>query len=161
MNDTEAAIEIIKPAFTKLKNVGNRAIMTDIRDWLWNNVVFEEYAEERDDVYKWGLELDLSLTLTATTPDDVLRPFRNLTRWLEMLGAGPTAQVVRELIRTEALGTLYVDKHDRVNYLRKVTLSEDMCNFLEEFDTRIKLKAVVKVKEVMGSERSIEHARSH
>jgi tetratricopeptide (TPR) repeat protein len=161
MNDTEAAIEIIKPAFTKLKNVGNRAIMTDIRDWLWNNVVFEEYAEERDDVYKWGLELDLSLTLTAATPDDVLRPFRNLTRWLEMLGAGPTAQVVRELIRTEALGTLYVDKHDRANYLRKVTLSEDMRNFLEEFDTRIKLKAVVKVKEVMGSERSIEHARSH
>jgi hypothetical protein len=160
MNDTKAAIGIIEPVFTKLKNVGNRSIMSDIRDWLWNNVVFEQY-EERDDIYKWGLELDLSLALSAKTPDAVLRPLRNLTRWLEMLGAGPTAQMIRELIRTEAPGTLYVNKHDRVNYFRKVTLSEDMRNFLEGFDTRIKLRAVGKVKEVMGSEHSIEHPGSH
>lgn len=161
MNDTKAAIGRIEPVFTMLKNVGNRSIMTDIRDWLWNNVVFEEYAEERDDIYKWGLELDLALALSAKTPDDVLRPFRNLTRWLEVLGAAPTAHMIRELIRTEAPGTLYVDKHDRINYFRKVTLSEEMRNFLEEFDTRIRCRAVVKVKEVMGGERSIEHAGRH
>jgi hypothetical protein len=161
MNDTKAALRVIKPAFTELAKNGNRSTMTGIRDWLWNDIVFEEYDEERDDIYKWGLELELSLALSATTPDEVLRPLREVTRWLELLGVGNTAKVLRDLIRTEAPGTLYVDKHDRLNYVRKVSLSEDLRRFLEKFETHIKSRAAGKVKEMMGSEHSIDHPGSH
>jgi DnaJ domain len=157
MNDTKAAVQTIKPVFNDLIKNGGRTAINDVGSWLWSHIVHEEYADIRDDIYKWGLEVELWLTLSATTPDEVLRPLRNLTRWLEILGAGRTVQMIRQLIRTEAPGTLYVDKHDRVAYVGKATLSDSMRRFLIDFDTRIWSAAVAKLKEIMGSPHSISH----
>jgi predicted PP-loop superfamily ATPase len=71
--------------------------------------------------------------------------------------SGASANVIRNLIRTEAPGTLYVDGHNRENYLRPATLTESMKDYLETFDARIKKEAVPKLKEVMGGARWIEH----
>jgi len=142
MNDIRVAIEVIKPVFSELAKQNNRQTMTDIGNWLWQYAIWSEYTEREDDIFKWGLNIELSLMRSAAKPDDFLRPARDMTRWLELLGIGTTAKMLRDLIRTEAPGTLYVDKHDRVNYVRSVTLSEDMRHFLEEFDTRMTVSAL-------------------
>jgi hypothetical protein len=66
------------------------------------------------------------------------------------------ATIIRELIRKQAPGTLYVDVHNRENYVRHVALSDMMDNFLKTFDARIKTAAVPKLKKVMESEHWIE-----
>jgi hypothetical protein len=156
MNDIKAVIQIIKPVLNDLVQQGNRQTMTNISDWLFQYVAGSDYSELEDELFRWGLNIELLLTRSASTLDEVLRPLRDLTRWLELLGAVRTAKMLRDLIRREAPGTLYVDKHDRLNYFRNVELSENMGTFLEEFDARIKLTAVGKVTELMGSEHSID-----
>jgi hypothetical protein len=125
--------------------------MSQVREWLWTDMVFEEYDEIRDDIYRCGLESDLSLALSGTTADEVLRPLRNLRRWLEILSVRSTTQVIRDLIRTEAPETLYVDEHDRTKYFKRTRLSENMRRFLEVLDTRTKTSAVGKLREAMAS----------
>ena len=152
MNDYDRAIEVIRPVFPTLRERGDKITIGDVGSWLWNKVGMEEYNDELDDLYRWALDFDLHLIALATTPEDVLRPLRDVTRWLERLGDGDTATIIRELIRMEAPGTGFVDSHDRRSYVRHVTLSEDMRGFLKAFDGRIKAVAVWKLKDVMGSE---------
>jgi tetratricopeptide (TPR) repeat protein len=152
MNDHDRAIEIIRPMFQTLRERGDKITISDVGNWLWNYVGMEDYSDELDDLYRWALDFDLHLIALATTPEDVLRPLRGITRWLERLGVGDTVIMIRELIRMEAPGTGFVDSHDRRSYVRHVTLSEDMRGFLEAFDVRIKTGAVAKLKDVMGSE---------
>jgi hypothetical protein len=105
-----------------------------------------------------ALNIEVELALLAKTPDEVLRPLRDLTRWLEKLGASDSVQLIRHSIRTEAPGTWYVDKHDRANYLRNVMLSHDMRRFLVAFNERVKSEAIPKLKQMMRSQHSIETA---
>ena len=153
MDDFQRAIEIVQPVYAALRDSGDRDTVAEIGGWLWSAA--RQYHGSLDELYQWALELNLSLIATATTPDDVLGPLRNTTRWLETVGRGASANIIRELIRKEAPGTLYVDAHNRDRYPRQVTLSDMMENFLKAFDTRIKAEAVPKLKKVMESEHSI------
>lgn len=158
MNDFETAVEIVRPVYAALRDGGHLETLDEISHWLWNATLpFEKYHDGLDDHYQWALELNLSLVMSAATPDGVLGPLRSSTRWLERLNRGASANVIRNLIRTEAPGTLYVDGHNRENYLRPATFTESMKDYLETFDARIKKEAVPKLKEVMGGARWIEH----
>lgn len=158
MNDFETAVEIVRPVYAALRDGGHLETLDEIGQWLWNATLpFEKYHDGLDDHYQWALELNLSLVMSAATPDGVLGPLRSSTRWLERLNRGASANVIRDLIRTEAPGTLYVDGHNRENYLRPAVLTERMKSYLQTFDDRIKKEAVPKLKAVMGSQRWIQH----
>jgi hypothetical protein len=86
MNDIDAAIRIVKPAIPRLARRGSRSTLTDVRNWLWAHIVFEDYSELRDCIYRWGLELDLSLALSGATADEVRGPAPT-SRYNAMVGA--------------------------------------------------------------------------
>jgi len=156
MNDTRTAIELIKPILDKLPEKPRHKTSQDIVSWLWEDLVFREYTPTNDENYSLALELHLELALAAQNPDDVLENLRSLTRWLELLGAGDTAQWIRQLIRTEAPGTWYVDKHNREQYVRNVSPSQYMKNRLATFDRRMKARVTTKLKQVLKNPPTLE-----
>lgn len=101
--------------------------------------------------YRLALEIHFELILRAKTPDDALNNLRSLTRWLELLGADNVVQWIRQLVRTEAPGTWYVDKHDREQYVRNVDLSPNMRDYLSSFEKRVKAHATAKLEHVLRS----------
>lgn len=159
MNDTRTAIELIKPIFTKLPEKARHEISEDIVSWLWDYLVFQEYTPINDEDYRLALEIHLELTLTAETPDAVLTNLRKLTRWLELLGARDTVKWIRQLIRTEAPGTRYVDRNDREQYVRNFDMSQHMRSYIAALDKRIKADATAKLKQILKSLYSLESAK--
>ena len=121
--------------------------------------MFQQYAPINDENYQMALEIHLELALLAKTPDEVLENLRSLTRWLELLGADDVVRWIRQLIKTEAPGTWYVDKHNREQYIRSVDLSPYMKSCLSSFEKRVKADATAKLKQVLKSAHTLENAR--
>jgi tetratricopeptide (TPR) repeat protein len=155
VNDTKSAVKVIKPILGKLPETSRSQILSDVTHWL-SYLIFGGYLPIHDDCFRLALNIELELALSANTPDELLRPLRELTRWLETLGA--RVQLLRQSIRTEAPGTWYVDKDDRERYLCNVALSEDMRRFLAAFDVRIKWEALARLKQMLRSRYLIESA---
>jgi hypothetical protein len=151
MDEQAKAISLIKPRLTDLPMNSNREFYEELTSWLWNYFVFEEYDPANDDEYLLALNTHLDLALTAKTPDAVLDNLRRLTRWMELLGDDVMTQWIRSLIRIEAPGTWYVDSHNRVQYIKKVELSNSLKNKLSSFNERIKTNIPKKLSEVLKS----------
>ena len=81
---------------------------------------------------------------------------RDLTRWLELLGAESVVQWIRQLIRTEAPGTWYVDEHDRKGYICNIELSPYMKEYISGFDERVKLDVTAKLKQILRSAHNLK-----
>lgn len=152
MNDFRTSIELLKSILPTLSNRARHEIAVEMLSWLWSDLVFSEYDSGNDDDYVLALDTQLDLALTSETPDGVLGSLRYLTRWLELLGMDETTQWIRQLIRTEAPGTWYVDKHDRENYVRDMPLSEEMRAYLAAFDNRVKSDVAPRLREVLKSQ---------
>ena len=152
MNDFERALEILRPIYSALRDGVSRDAIVRLANWISNAADFEIYSEGLDDLFRWALELNLSLILTATSPEGMLGPLRRTTRWLEKLGRGASANVIRDVLRQEAPGTGYVDRHNRERYVRDARLSEETDTFLITFDARIITDVVPKLKKMMESE---------
>ena len=158
MNDVRTSVELIKPLLPKLPEKSRGAVSQEVASWLWSDLVFQQYAPINDENYRLALEIHLELALMAKAPDDVLKNLRSLTRWLELLGADNIVQWIRQLIRTEAPGTWYADKHNREQYIRNVDLSPYMRNCLSSVDKRVKANATAKLKQVLRSAHTLENA---
>jgi len=158
MNDLRTSIELIKPVFAKLPEESRRRIAGDFASWLWEDLVFKEYHPSNDEDYLLALNIHLDLALASTTPDEVLGNLRYLARWLELLGVGDTVQWIRTLIRREAPGTWYVDKHDRKQYVRNVELSNQMKGYLAALSRRVRVAAPSKLQQVLRSQAHLKNA---
>lgn len=155
MDDVGRSVELVKPLLPNLSANSWRAVSQEVVLWLWSDLAFQQYTPINDDDYRLALELHLELALGAKMPDDLLENLRSLTRWLELLGANDIAQRIRQLIRVEAPGTWYVDKHDREQYVRSVDLSPDMKDFLSSVDERVRMNAAVKLKHMLGGTQAL------
>jgi len=161
MNDFRTSIELLKPILSTLPGRARHEIAGELLSWLWSDLVFSEYDSSRDADYVLALETQLELALTSETPDEALGSMRYLTRWLELLGIGETAQWIRQLIRTEAPGTRYVDEHERENYIRDVPLSEQMEAYVAALDRRVKSDAATKLRDVLNSQMPLRGTDSY
>lgn len=159
MNDVKTSIEVIRPILPELPEESRRTIYEELVSWLWSDLVFQQYTSINDENYQLALEIHFELALTAKTPDNVLKNLKSLTRWLELLGADSTVQWIRQLIRTEAPGTQYVDAHNREQYIRNVDLSPYMKDCLFNFDKRLNAHAVSKLQQVLESAHNLENPR--
>jgi hypothetical protein len=158
MNDVRTSVELAKPLLPRLSGELRRAVSREVASWLWSDLVFQQYAPIYDEDYQLALEIHLELALMAETPDDVLENLGSLTRWLELLGADSIVQWIRQLIRVEAPGTWYVDKHDREQYIRNVDLSPHMRDFLSSVDERVRVNATAKLKQILGGTHTLGSA---
>ena len=149
---------LVKPLLPRLSGKSRRTVTKELASWLWGELAFQQYAPVNDEDYQLALGIHLELALTAKTPDDVLQNLWRMTRWLELLGAGGVAQWVRQLIRTEAPGTRYVDKSDRERYVRKATLSPNMKDYLSGFEEQVKANATEKLRQMLGGSHTLEDA---
>lgn len=152
MNDSSAAINLIKPVLDKLPAQYRCQIDKEIADWIWNRLVFEVYDSANDEDYLLAIGIHLDNTLTSNSPDEVLKNLRDLTRWLEILGEGDMATWIRMLIKTEAPGTWYVDSHNREQYIRKVQLSSYMRSEIDAIIDRIRTSVPGKISQVLKSQ---------
>lgn len=158
MNDARTSVELIKPFLPTLSEESRSSIYEEVAKWLWSEWVFQSYDPIHDENYRLVLEIHIELSLIARTPDDVLKNLRSITRWLEPLGAATLAQWISQLIRTEAPGTWYVDKHNREQYNRNVDLSPHMKDYLSEVERRVKTDVSTKLKQILGSANTLEDA---
>lgn len=159
IRDFRTSVELIRPLLPYLPKESSRVIYEEMRLWLWSDLAFQPYVPVNDENYQLALEIVSELALTAETADDVLKNLKFLTRWLELMGAGSIAQWVRQLIRTEAPGTRYVDAHNREQYIQNVDLSPFLRDYLTNLETRLKSRVPVKLKRVLGSTRDLEGGR--
>ncbi len=157
MHDVETALLLTEPVL-HLAEQSDRQTINHITNLL--SLCVGEYSPQKNNLFKCGVNLEFISVLTATAPDEILRPLRNLTRWLERLGVRGTTMMLRDLIRKEAPGTSYVDPHDRLNYVqhyeKSVKLSDEMQSFLQEFDVRVKRTVQGKLKEIIEGEPSAQ-----
>ena len=158
MNDVRASVEWIKPILPKLSGELRRTVLHELASWLWGEQVFQRYTPAHDEDYRLALETHVELAIAAKTPDDVLANLRRLTRWFELLGEGSIAQWVRQLIRTEAPGTRYVDRHDREQYVQNVDLSPSMRDCLTDIDGRLKVHATANLKRLLAGTHAVNNA---
>lgn len=156
MNDSRTSVELIKPLLSKWPERLRGSVSQEVASWLWNDLAFQEYAPMNDEDYRLALEIHLELALLAETPDDVLKNLWSLTRWLELLGAADIVQWLRRLIRTEAPGTWYVDKHNREQYIRRVQLSPHMNGCLSVFRRQVEAHVTAKLQQVIQSAHTLE-----
>lgn len=156
MGDSNEAINLIKPVLAELPTKSRRQMSKYIASWLWEQLVFEAYDSANDEDYLLVLDIHINHALTSNNPDEVLGNLRHLTRWLEILGEGKTAQWIRSLIRTEAPGTWYVDSHDRHQYVHQVELSENLKSQLIAVNDRIRTGIPDKLSQVLQSPNVLE-----
>lgn len=160
MQDAKNAIQLIGPVLSNLPRESRGDVIQDVTSWLWSDLVFQEYAPHNDDHYVMALDLHLELMSVAESPDDVLKNLRSLTRWLELLGSEDLVQWIRQLIRTEAPGTWYVDKQSRDQYVRKVDLSPHMKRYLVGLTKLVKARAATKLRQTLKSIHTFENPKS-
>jgi tetratricopeptide (TPR) repeat protein len=127
--------DVRKASESSLKRFGAGSLHLEMRDGridgdietvekLWEVMVFESYHPNNDKTYLMALNILSNEVLTSNDPDVVLRALQRMTRWLEKLGLKETTLWIRELIRQEAAGTMYVNSHDRLNYIENVKISD-------------------------------------
>jgi tetratricopeptide (TPR) repeat protein len=155
LGDTSEAVRLINPVYRRLPNELRFTIATDLTSWLWNELVFQDYAASRDNAYQLALDIHSELAMTANSPKEVLENLRTLTRWLEILGARDSVLWIRQLIRTEAPGTWYVDKDNRDAYFKDVELSTQMQAYLNAFNNQAKAQLTSKLKQVLKSAQTL------
>ena len=159
MRDTRTAVDLVKPVLAEFTGESRQRIAEDLTLWLWNELVFAAYDPADDKDYLLALNLHLDLALASETPEGTLGNLRRLTRWLEMLGAGASADWIRREISTQAPGTGYVDKHSREHYVRAVELSAYLGQELAAFDKHLKATTSCKLRQFFEGPQAIDRAR--
>jgi hypothetical protein len=156
MGDSSEAIRLMKQVLPALDGKARRKALRDLAGWLWNHLAFEPYDPANDPDYLRALEIHRHLALTSTRPRAVLRNLRRLTRWMEILGEGETARWIRALIRTSAPGTRYVDRHDREQYVKQVTLSGELVSALVPICRQIKDEMPKRIARVLEGQNMLD-----
>jgi hypothetical protein len=151
MNDIKTSVKLIRPFLSKLPEKSWGAVSQEVASWLWSDLVFQQYAPINDDNYRLALEIHLQHLLIAKAPDETLKNLRALSKWLELLGEDKIVQWIKQLIRTEAPGTWYVEKYDREQSIRNVDLSPCMRDYLSSVEKRVKANAIAKLRQVLKS----------
>jgi len=149
MGDSREAVELMKPVLHRLPVPSEGEVSRELASWLWGCLVFEDYDPAHDEDYLLALDIHLTLALTSDDPHEVLSNLRRLTRWLEILGDGSTAEWIRGMIRTSAPGTWHVDKTSREQYVRGIKLSKDLTVRLDELRARMQSGIPHKLSQVM------------
>lgn len=157
MSDVSTSIELTEPIFSKLAKKLRDDISSDLESWIYRILMSHGYSVMKDEQYQCGIEILLERSLAAKKPDEILDNLQAMTRWLELLGLGDLTQRIRQLIRVEAPGTLYVDAHDRENYIQSVDLSEKMKEFFFVVETQIKSGVVPKLQRTIKSTLSLDN----
>jgi len=158
MSDSGEAINLIKPVLSMLPAQSRQQVSKDLVSWLWDQLALEAYDPTNDENYLLVLNIHLDHALKSKNPDEVLGNLRYLTRWLEILGEGDMAQWIRSLIRSEAPGTWYVDRHNRNQYVREVKLSGNLRPQLLTISNRIKASVPNKLSQVLQSPNVLKDA---
>ena len=131
----------------------------DLEEKLWSQLLWEDYHPANDDGYLRALNILSARVMTSNDPDDLLGALLRMTRWLELLGMSEMTQWIRDLIRREAPGTWYVDKHDRVNYVKEVQVSDQLERQIKPLLSKIQQMAPIRLAMVLGSASELEQSK--
>jgi hypothetical protein len=144
-------------ALEKISNIGSHAA----EEKLWTTLCFESYHPDNDAAYLSALRFLKNTVATSRNPDDILASLRQMTRWLEIVGLGEMALWIRNLVRSEAPGTAYVDAHDRLAYVQKTHLSLVFKSKSEVILNYIRENAQWRLMDVLGNSKdaSIREAK--
>jgi len=133
----------------------------DLEEKLWSQLLWEDYHPANDDGYLRALNILSARVMTFNDPDDLLGALLRTTRWLELLGMSEMTQWIRDFIRREAPGTWYVDKHDRVNYVKEVQVSDRLERQIKPLLSKIQQMAPIRLAMVLGSASELEQSKKY
>jgi len=156
MSDLKVALDLITPILHKIPIKIRYKAITEVGGWLWSYLLTKKYAQIDDQYYFLALDINFELVQYSASLGDMLSFLWRLTRWLEILNEKATANWIRDLIRLEAPGTVFVDSYNREQYFKNVNKSPPLVKYLNDFRERIQILGPLKIRQFLHTHNSLK-----